>query len=252
MKNLATFLGVLSAVFGAIVLRPVNSYQAFMWKSTATAQTPGLVLLGSLAAVLGMKQRSPLAVITGTLGAGIGVTYIQRTVAPHNGFARAFGRDWQRRIPPEAEQRMLRRRLTWRLPRVPEPRLTRNVPFCTIPGTNRRLLADIWQPPVGVESSGTAIVHLYGGSWHFFDKDVLTRPLFRQLAGQAMSSWTPRTAAARRRTSPAWSATSTARWRGSRRTRRSTGSTPGGWSSWAAPPGPTSRCWPPMPRTSRG
>lgn len=184
MKNLAKFLGVLSAVFGAIVLRPVNSYQAFMLKSTATAQTPGLVLLGSLAAILGVKHRSPLGVITGTLGAGIGVTYIRRTVAPHDRFARAFGRDWQRRIQPEAERRMLRRRLTWRLPRVPEPRLTRDVPFCTITGTNRRLLADIWQPPAGVEPSGTAIVYLYGGSWHFFDKDVLTRPLFRQLAAQ--------------------------------------------------------------------
>jgi acetyl esterase/lipase len=58
------------------------------------------------------------------------------------------------------------------------------VPFCTIPGSDRQLLADIWEPAAGVERSGTAIVHLYGGSWHFFDKDVLTRPLFRQLAAQ--------------------------------------------------------------------
>jgi acetyl esterase/lipase len=57
------------------------------------------------------------------------------------------------------------------------------VPFSTIPGTDRRLLADIWEP-AGVERSGTAIVYLYGGSWHYFDKDVLTRPLFRQLTAQ--------------------------------------------------------------------
>jgi acetyl esterase/lipase len=79
---------------------------------------------------------------------------------------------------------MLGRRLSWRLPKVPQPRWTRDVPFWTIPGTERQLLADTWQPPTGVEPTGTAIVYLYGGSWHFFDKDVLTRPLFRQLAGQ--------------------------------------------------------------------
>jgi acetyl esterase/lipase len=79
---------------------------------------------------------------------------------------------------------MLRRRLTWRLPRTPQPRWTRDVSFWTIPGADRQLLADLWQPPAGIEPSGTAIVYLYGGSWHFFDKDVLTRPFFRQLAAQ--------------------------------------------------------------------
>lgn len=67
-----------------------------------------------------------------------------------------------------------------RLPRVPKPHWTRDVPFWTIPGTDRQLLADIWEPAAGVERTGTAVVYLYG-SWHFFHKDVLTRPLFRQL-----------------------------------------------------------------------
>jgi acetyl esterase/lipase len=46
------------------------------------------------------------------------------------------------------------------------------------------LLADIWEPAASVDRTGTAIVYLYGGSWHSFDKDVLTRPLFRQLTAQ--------------------------------------------------------------------
>jgi acetyl esterase/lipase len=79
---------------------------------------------------------------------------------------------------------MIRHRRSWRLPRVPDPTWTRDVPFATIPGTDRELLADIWEPAAGVPRTGVAIVYLYGGSWHFFDKDVLTRPFFRQLTAQ--------------------------------------------------------------------
>lgn len=184
MKMLATLLGLLSGAIAAAVLRPANSFQGFIVKSTATANAPALTLLGALAAALGLKQRSRFATVSGALGAGIGAYYIRRVTAPHDGFARAFGPDWERRIPPDAERRMVRRRLTWRLPRAPEPRWTRDVPFWTIPGTDRRLLADLWEPAPGVEQTGTTIVYLYGGSWHSFDKDVLTRPFFRQLAAQ--------------------------------------------------------------------
>lgn len=184
MKLLATLLGLLSGALAALVARPVNTYQGFIVKSTATANTPALALLGTVSTVLGMKHRSPFATIAGMLGTGIGAYYIRRVIAPHGGLEWAFGPGWERRIPPATEQRMLRRRLTWRLPRVPDPYWTRDVPFCTIPGTDRQLLADIWEPPAGVKRSGTAIVYLYGGSWHSFDKDVLTRPFFRQLAAQ--------------------------------------------------------------------
>lgn len=184
MNALARILGLLAAGVAAIVLRPVNSYQGFMVKSTATAQTPALTALGALAAALGIKCRSPFAVLTGAVGAGVGATYVRKVTMGHDGFARAFGADWRSSIPPDAARRMLRHRLTWRLPRVPEPCWTRDVPFAVIPGTDRTLLADMWEPAAGVVRTGTAIVYLYGGSWHFFDKDVLTRPFFRQLTAQ--------------------------------------------------------------------
>ena len=184
MNTLARLIGLLSALLAAVVVRPVNSYRGFMVKSTATAQTPALTVLGMLAVALGVRHRSPLAIVAGLVGAGVGTCYIRSVTARHGGFERAFGPEWSARIPPETEQRMLPRRLTWRLPAVPEPRWTRDVPFWTIPDTDRQLLADIWEPACGVERSGTVIVYLYGGSWHFFDKDVLTRPLFRQLAAQ--------------------------------------------------------------------
>ncbi|MDH4365961.1 MAG: alpha/beta hydrolase, partial [Acidimicrobiia bacterium] len=182
--RVAALLGVLSAGLSALVVRPVNSYQGFMFKSTATAQTPALTVLGALTAALGAIRRSRFAIATGLLGASVGAYYIARVASPHDGHERAFGPDWNQRINPDAERRMLPHRRSMRLPRVPEPHWERNVPFCTIPGSDRHLLADIWEPAAGIERSGTAIVYLYGGSWHFFDKDVLTRPLFRQLTAQ--------------------------------------------------------------------
>jgi acetyl esterase/lipase len=181
MRPGTAFLSALSAGFGVAALRPVNSYQGFLLKSTATANAPALVLLGALSAVLGVKQRSIAATTAGAFGAAIGSRYIRNVTASHDGFDRAFGHGWKHLIRPDVEPRMLRRRLTWRLPKVPDPCWTRDVSFWTIPETGRELLADIWQPPAGVTRSGTVIVYLYGGSWHFFDKDILTRPFFRQL-----------------------------------------------------------------------
>ena len=184
MKRLASVLGVLSATLSALVVRPVKTYQGFIGKSTATAQTPGLIVLGALAALFGARRRARFATISGVLGASVGTYYITRVTSSHDGLERAFGSDWKQRIPPDAERRMLRHRRSMRLRRVPEPRWTRDVPFWTIAGIDRQLRADIWEPAPEVRRTGTAIVYLYGGSWHFFDKDVLTRPLFRQLTAQ--------------------------------------------------------------------
>jgi len=184
MKMVARFLAFLSGALSVIVLRPVNSYQGFMIKATATAQTPALTALGILTAALGIRYRLLVSVIAGGFSALVGMTYIRRVTAPHDGFERAFGPDWQRNLRQRRQPYLLQHRLAARLPKSPEPRWIRDVPFGTIPGTDRNLLADIWQPPAGVDPSGTVVIYLYGGSWHFFDKDVLTRPFFRQLAAQ--------------------------------------------------------------------
>ena len=184
MKRLASVLGVLSATLSALVVRPVNTYQGFIGKSTATAQTPGLIVLGALAALFGARRRARFATISGVLGASVGTYYITRVTAPtmvSSGHSARTGSSGSRPTPSGGCSSVAGR---LRLPKVPEPRWTRDVPFWTIAGTDRQLLADIWEPAAGVERSGTAIVYLYGGSWHFFDKDVLTRPLFRQLTAQ--------------------------------------------------------------------
>ena len=66
----------------------------------------------------------------------------------------------------------------------PEPRLRQDVVFATVPGSGRKLLCDLWQPPAAVSSSGLAVVYLHGSAWCMLDKDVGTRPLFRHLTAQ--------------------------------------------------------------------
>lgn len=187
MNAAATILALVSLIFGATSLFPHTSPATgalVPLKFFGTALSAYLGLAGALGAALGLVYHSPLAVVAGTAGTLLSADYMRRVSAPHDGFARAFGADWKRRIPKEAAQRMLARRWSLGVPRVPEPRWTRDIAFWTIPGSERRLLADLWEPPAGVAPSGTAIVYLHGSAWYLMDKDVLTRPFFRHLAAQ--------------------------------------------------------------------
>jgi hypothetical protein len=109
--------------------------------------SPILVLLGILGAGLGWFYHVPVAVVAGLLGMGIALSYIVRVTAAQPGFALAFGKDWQRKIYPAQESRLLKRRWSVGLPRTGEPLWERDIPFWTIPGTDRKLLCDVWQPP---------------------------------------------------------------------------------------------------------
>ncbi len=51
-------------------------------------------------------------------------------------------------------------------------------------GAGHHLLGDLWRPPGDVPTSGLAVVFLHGSLWQALDKDFLSRPLFRRLAGQ--------------------------------------------------------------------
>ena len=122
------------------------------------------------------------------------------------------------------ERRMLRIAGRCACPAVPAPRWARDVPFWTIPGTDRQLLADIWEPAAGVERTGTAIVYLYGGSWHFFDKDVLTPPTLPPAHRAGPRRHGRRAPELPETMCSAWWATCIARLPGSRRMPSATGS----------------------------
>lgn len=182
---LLSFLSLILNVFLFLRLRPpFNFFILWIPQLVAHALSPFLVVVGALGAGLGWLYRVPLAAMAGALGAAISAFYIGRVTAPQPGFELAFGKDWQSKIPAAAQARLLQKRWSIGLPRTDEPRWERDVPFWTMPGTGRKLLCDIWQPPVGVAQSGLAFIYLHGGAWYILDKDAGTRPFFRQLAAQ--------------------------------------------------------------------
>ncbi len=183
----AGLAGFLSALVGGLLYFRIRSRAATaLWtpKMTASAVSPFAAAAGLLAAVLGAMLRAPLTVAMGLFGWAVSTRYVQSVTAPHGGFRQAFGDNWQGRMASGCYERKLDRRWAWRLPRGQEPRFEQDVAFWTVPGTGRRLLADIWQPPAGVEPSGVGYVYLHGSGWFVLDKDVGTRMFFRHLADQ--------------------------------------------------------------------
>lgn len=153
-------------------------------KLLAGALSPFLALAGAISAIAGALSKSPLTMLAGAFGALVSADYVRQTLAPHREFERAFGPDWEARLTSSVAKRLPRRRWQPFLPPAPAPRWTRDVPFWTIPETDRQLLCDIWQPPEEVAPSGIAFIYFHGSGWHFLDKDVGTRPMFRHLSAQ--------------------------------------------------------------------
>lgn len=111
---------------------------------------------------------------------------IKITRAPDSftGFESQPGVQWENKIPAERKGHFLKKRYVFRLPESPEPILHQNISFHTIPGTNRQLLCDIWQPPQNIKKTGLAFIYLHGSAWVVLDKDYGTRKFFKHLVQQ--------------------------------------------------------------------
>jgi len=153
-------------------------------KMMAGALTPFLALAGWLGAIIGLRRRDRQAVWAGLFGAAVAVRHVVRVIAPHDGFVRAFGSDWQSRIPPDLRARMLPQRYTPAPGDPPQAPWQRDVVLGAHVETGAPLLCDVWQPPDGAPRTGLAVIYLHGSAWHYLDKDVGTRRFFRHLAGQ--------------------------------------------------------------------
>jgi acetyl esterase/lipase len=163
--------------------RPVGLY-LFVPKWAAGAFTPFIAAAGLLLALVGMLVGSWWLAVPAGLAAVGAVIVVVRLGLVRADLAAALGPDWADRIPSQRRVRMVGRWWRGRLLTAPEPRLRQNVVFATVPGSGRKLLCDLWQPPAEVPSSGLAVVYLHGSGWYILDKDLGTRPLFCHLAAQ--------------------------------------------------------------------
>jgi acetyl esterase/lipase len=125
-----------------------------------------------------------LVVLGGLAAATINAAHAQQIVASSGNFAEAFGSGWQSQIPSQLKGGMLAQRWTWKLSPADGVHVERDLAFATVPGTDRKLLADVWSPPDGVAPSRLGFIYLHGGGYSAFDKGGPTELWFRHLAAQ--------------------------------------------------------------------
>ena len=186
-KALARLLALFSAAVGGLLIvkrQMPGGFALLMPRVMAAALTPFALVAGAAGAVLGWIFGVPVALLAGLFGAVASMRYIKGVTARHDGFSKAFGPDWKLTIPFQRRARLPAQRWVWKLPTSPEPRRQSDLPFWTIPGTDRQLLCDIWQPSAGVPPTGLAFIYFHGSAWVMLDKDFGTRSFFRHLAGQ--------------------------------------------------------------------
>lgn len=160
--------------------RPLGLY-LITPKVLAVAYVALIAAAGALLAALGGLVGSAWIAVPAGITAAAGVFVLVRVGSVRPGLAGALGSDRDARL---RDRGVVVRARRGRLPAGTEPRLRRDVVFATVPGSERDLVCDVWQPQVDVPASGVAVVYLHGSAYYLLDKDCGTRPLFRKLAGQ--------------------------------------------------------------------
>jgi acetyl esterase/lipase len=184
------FFGVVNLLltrFTLFRLHQPTTFVSWILKVLVSGLSPILFLAGLVVAFLGWILYSIPATVIGVLSSFIYLTHIiksSRSPDPQTGFEKAFGENYDSKIPTERSSSFLSKRYVVLLPNSPAPRVTRDIPFYQIPDSDRQLLCDIWQPPLTVHSSGLAFIYLHGSAWSLLDKDYGTRLFFARLASQ--------------------------------------------------------------------
>lgn len=189
IQVLAAVAGALAALVSIPLFFPFRWPAAVMWglKVYVSALSPFLALLGILTAIAGITTGSVFLTVIGTydfLVYFIHFILVTRPPAAAGNFEKAFGLTWEKRLGSGQKNHLLPARTVLKLPAVANPRMEQNIPFAIIPGTDRKLLCDLWQPAENIRPSGLAFIYLHGSAFYFLDKDCGTRPLFSYLTAQ--------------------------------------------------------------------
>ena len=175
----------LALSLGSVLLLVPLRWPSGSWllgpKLLVAALAPVVALVAVALAVGGIVAGLPMVVVPGGLAAATAGVVCLRivTARPVRSGAAAGGAG-----TPEPQEGSIGRRGLRRHETAGQPSWQRDVPVVVVPGTGRVVLGDLWSPPSGTVPSGLAIVYLHGSAWYVLDKDLGTRRLFRQLAGQ--------------------------------------------------------------------
>ncbi len=169
-----------------VVKSPPGVWGGVVWlpKLWGGAWAPFLALAGFIGADLAWVSGDYLTALAGLLAAALGVRHTILVTRGHDHFTQAFGDGWEDRIPPDLRSRLGSKRYRFIQPAPPVVPGKRSLDLGKSGKTSESLLCDIWEPPQGVSHTGLALIYFHGGLWQALDKDFLTQPLFRRLAGQ--------------------------------------------------------------------
>lgn len=164
---------------------PAGRAGGALWlpKLWAQAWAPFVAIAGAVGAIAGLALDERRAAFAGLAGALAASRYTARATAAHRAFDEAFGPAWEAGIPPAIRSRLQPRRWAFVAAAPPPARRERDVVVGAL-HDGRPLLADLWWPPAAVVASGLAAIYLHGSLWQALDKDFLSAPLLRRLAGQ--------------------------------------------------------------------
>ncbi len=189
LQVLAVVSGSLAALWSMLIILRLQWPAPVLWilKLLAAALSPLFFGIGVLCILVGFATDSVFLGLIGLYDTLFYLIYVVRVTRSPNiasGFEQAFGLNWESRIGAPQKKYFLSRRTILTLPAVPIPRLEQNISFATIPGTDRQLLCDVWQPAATIAPSGLAFIYMHGSAWALLDKDLGTRPFFKHLAAQ--------------------------------------------------------------------
>ncbi len=189
MIILAYILSGLSLLMSVLILVRLrgNFIGIILWfpKLYAGALSGYGAVIGAAGAIVGGVSKAYGAVPMGLFGASVAVWYVWQSSRGHNGFDAMFGVGWRDQITSEAASKLLQSRWTMFLKMETSRQFSfePDVVFRTISGTQRELLCDLWRPE-NSNASGVGVIYLHGSGWMIGDKDMLTRPFFRNLVSQ--------------------------------------------------------------------
>ena len=189
VQIIAGVLGGLAALMSIMLFLRLRWPSPVLWflKLYVSAVSPLLILICVLSTIAGLATGSVIISVPGMYGVLVYFMHIYLVTRPPgslSNYEKVFGLHWEPLIHAGQKNHFLPKRNILRLPAVPNARLEQNISFATIPGTDRKLLCDVWQPNENITSSGLAFIYLHGSAWYLLDKDVGTRPFFTHLAAQ--------------------------------------------------------------------
>ncbi|MCU7551383.1 alpha/beta hydrolase [Chitinophagaceae bacterium LB-8] len=173
--------------FALVRLRQPTTVPLWLIKVFTSALSPLLFAFSLFVSAIGLVFYStPVIIISGCSVFLYLIHIVQTTRAPDvsTGLKNMFDDNSESRMEPERKSLLLSKRYVLWLPKSPEPIFEQDIPFYTIPGKDRSLLCDIWQPPKNIKHSGLAFIYLHGSAWTMLDKDYGTRTFFRHLASE--------------------------------------------------------------------